>query len=180
MKIAKEKKRCVLAFAHNFFYSSGMHGHNDGNDKPQVHVAKVNEKLLPGKEMREIFKALHANGAAVFLAGHDHHYEQLGRANANVAKVPEKDDLGKSAIAKEDGVRSFVVGTGGTGLYSADYKYRWAFTEAYDLQSQGILKIELRSASYSWKFIPTKDDSASMVVAREVDTDVCGPVPEKN
>ena len=63
-----------------------MHGHNDGNDEPQIDVVKVKEKLLPGKEMREIFKALYANGATVFLAGHDHHYEQLGRANANVRR----------------------------------------------------------------------------------------------
>lgn len=103
----------------------------------------------------------------MFLAGHDHHYEQLGRAGPN-AKAGDRGLLAVSA----DGVRSFIVGTGGKALYQKDYKNKWAFTEAYDLKSFGILKIELRPSSYSWEFLPTAP-SSSMVVVKQVNSDTC-------
>ena len=164
-------KQCILAFAHAFFYSSGRHGHNDGHGKPQNDVIDITKPLLPGKEMSAMFKALHANHASVFLAGHDHHYEQLGRAGSNASP----DDKGKAAIA-DDGVRSFVVGTGGKRLYSDDYHDKWEFSEAIDLSSYGILRLELYSASYKWKFIPTQDNS-SMKVIKQIDSDRCNLTP---
>jgi hypothetical protein len=73
----------------------------------------------------------------------------------------------------QDGVRSFIVGTGGTTLHSNDYKLKWAFTEAYDLVSHGILRIELRASSYTWRFISTSSDASSMKVLERIDTDDC-------
>jgi len=70
-------------------------------------------------------------------------------------------------------VRSFVVGTGGTRLHGNDYKRKWAFTEAYDLQSYGVLRIDLYSGSYSWEFLPTKENKASFQVLKEVRRDDC-------
>ena len=118
--------------------------------------------------MRAMFQALYANHASLFVAGHDHHYEQLGRANADGDPV----DNGKAAMMP-DGVRSFVVGTGGKALYPNDYQKKWAFTEAYDLKSYGILKIELYPDSYQWEFIPTKSNTASMKLVRDVKADTC-------
>ena len=68
---------------------------------------------MPESSMAGIFQALHEGGASLLISGHDHHFEQLGRANAKAKDA----DKGKSAHAK-DGVRSFVVGTGGTQLHS--------------------------------------------------------------
>jgi acid phosphatase type 7 len=163
-------KRCVLAFSHAFFYSSGRHGHDDGKGKPQNKVVDTTKPLLPGKEMRAAFSALYTHRASVFVAGHDHHYEQLGRASDK--GKPDDNDNGKSAIAA-DGVRSFVVGTGGKRLYSAIYDKKWAFTEAYDFESYGILRLVLRTKSYDWEFLPIKDNAASMKVLKKVNSDTC-------
>ena len=149
-------KRCVLGFAHAFFYSSGLHGHGDAAD--------LSKPLLPGKELRPMFAALYAHRASVFLAGHDHHFEQLGRANASGSPA----DLGQAAIVP-DGVRSFVVGTGGKKLYSNDYTNKWAFTEAYDLKQYGILRIDLYPKSYRWQFIPVGAADDSMTILKRVD-----------
>ena len=46
-----------------------------------------------------------------------------------------------AAAAAADGVRSFVVGTGGKRLYSDDYTHKWAFSETIGLQSYGVLRL---------------------------------------
>jgi hypothetical protein len=154
-------KRCVLAFTHSFFYSSGLHGHNDATDLAGA--------LKPEKTaMGAMFKRLYDAHATVLVAGHDHHYEQLGRANADASP----GDRGQAAMVA-DGVRSFVVGTGGKTLYARDYQKKWAFTEAYDMKSYGILKIELFAGWYQWEFLPTKPNSNSFKVVRDVKTDTC-------
>ena len=159
-------KRCVLAFSHAFFYSSGLHGHDDGHGQPQNKVADLSKPLLPGEKLGPMFAALYANRASVFVAGHDHHFEQLGRANGSASPA----DLGQAAIVP-DGVRSFVVGTGGKGLYSYDYTYKWAFTEAYDVKRYGILRIDLYPKSYRWHFIPViiNGQADSMTILKRVD-----------
>jgi hypothetical protein len=157
-------KRCVLAFAHAFFYSSGLHGHDDGTGQPQNAVADLSKPLLPGTHLRAMFAALYAQRASVFLAGHDHHFEQLGRANGNASPA----DRGQAAIVA-DGVRSFVVGTGGKGLYAHDYTSKWAFTEAYDLKRYGILRIDLYPRAYRWQFIPISGQADSMTILKRVD-----------
>jgi hypothetical protein len=153
-------KRCVLAFTHAYFYSSGMHGHNDS-----PHLASP---LRPLEETRAMFATLYTRHASLFVAGHDHHYEQLGRANAEAKPA----DRGQAATVP-DGVRSFVVGTGGKRLYGRDYQKKWSFTEAYDLKSYGVLRIELFPNSYRWEFLPTKPNTASMKVIRDIKSDIC-------
>ena len=155
-QLQASKGKCILAFSHAYFYSSGFHGHKDAKD--------LAAPLVPLEVMRPLFTTLYKHRTSLFLAGHDHHYEQLGRAK------PTPGDDGE--LGSPDGVRSFVVGTGGKDLYKTDYNNKWAFTEAYDLRSFGILKIELRSSSYSWEFLPTTP-SSSMVVLKEMKSDVC-------
>lgn len=161
-------KRCVLAFSHGFFYSSGRHGHADKNGKPQNAVIDITKPLLAGKEMHAMFTLLHSHRASVLVAGHDHHFEQLGRANAEAKPA----DKGQAAMV-DDGVRSFVVGTGGKRLYPDVYREKWAFTEAFDMNNHGILKMKLYPNSYSWEFISTKPTAPSMTVIRDVKKDNC-------
>jgi acid phosphatase type 7 len=161
-ELSRTKRRCVLAFSHAFFYSSGRHGHHENS------TVTLTKPLVPEKAAHAFFNTLYAGRASVFVAGHDHHYEQLGRANAEGKAA----DNGMAAMVP-DGVRSFVVGTGGKALYSDDYQKKWAFTEAYDLRSHGVLKIELYPDSYRWAFLPTKPNDASFKVVRDVRTDRC-------
>lgn len=162
-QLSKTKAKCILAFAHAPLYSSGRHGHADIT-RPKRPPQNGNESLnlaaplRPEGLMRPFFRILHEQHASLYLAGHDHHYEQLGRAGAE----GKPEDLGQSAIAA-DGVRSFIVGTGGAELHATHpkigkkaYDNKWAFQEAYDIVNRGVLKIELRPTSYAWEFIPTE------------------------
>lgn len=170
---AEQNMPCVLAFSHATLYSSGRHGHGQSSDidlEAELPVKKDKPEVL-----REMFRVLHQARVSVIVAGHDHHYEQLGRANAE----GEAHENGKPAMV-DDGVRSFIVGTGGTDLHSERpsgntnlYAQRWAFQEAYDLNSRGILRIMLYPRSYAWEFVPTKDNSGSMTVVKNVKSDGC-------
>jgi hypothetical protein len=58
-------------------------------------------------------------------------------------------------------------------LHGNDYQEKWAFSEAYDLKSYGVLKIELFPGSYRWTFLPTKPNEASFKVLKNVTSDTC-------
>lgn len=166
--LEKNKAPCVLAFSHAFFYSSGRHGHADAKGRAQNSKIDLNGRLRPESVMQGLFKTLVAHHASVMLAGHDHHFEQLGPANAKA----NPKDFGQSAMT-DDGVRSFIVGTGGTRLHENDYKYKWAFTEAYDLHHYGILKMMLFADGYSWSFVPTGAHPKSLETIKTVSRAKC-------
>ena len=101
--------------------------------------------------MKDAFDLLYARKASLLISGHDHHFEQFGPANGQ----GEASDKGAAAMV-DDGVRSFIVGTGGAFPYPKFKKDNvWAFTEAYALKAYGILKINLYRDHYSWRFIAT-------------------------
>lgn len=68
-----------------------------------------------------------ANGGDVVLTGHDHNYQRFPRI---------------------DGVRSFVVGTGGASHYNVAPRR----VAAYDERHFGVLRLALRDGSYKWAF----------------------------
>jgi acid phosphatase type 7 len=77
--------------------------------------------------------------ADVILTGHDHIYERFGLQNASGAADP-------------NGVRAFVVGTGGKNHTSEALVFPNSQVRNYD--TFGFLKLTLHSASYDWKFVP--------------------------
>jgi hypothetical protein len=79
--------------------------------------------------MEPIWRALVDGGVDLVLAGHDHSYERL----------------------LADGVRSFVVGTGGRSLY--DFENPSPHSEARNNDAYGLLRLTLREGSYDWRFI---------------------------
>lgn len=81
--------------------------------------------------MDGIWQLLVGAGADVVLNGHDHSYERL----------------------RTDGVREFVVGTGGRSLYAFDSAALPA-TEARHQGSYGLLWLALSDGSYEWQFLP--------------------------
>jgi acid phosphatase type 7 len=82
---------------------------------------------------------LHAHGAELVLNGHEHAYERFGRQDPQASGDP-------------DGIRQFIVGTGGALLYPMDE--RQPNSEVFDASSHGVLKLTLRPSSYSWEFVP--------------------------
>jgi acid phosphatase type 7 len=78
-----------------------------------------------------LWKTLAAGGVDVVLAGHDHHYERF---------------------APVDGVRSFVVGTGGRSHYPVLRRLRASVS--LNTRTYGVLRLTLRVDDYEWRFLP--------------------------
>jgi hypothetical protein len=77
----------------------------------------------------------------VVLTGHDHIYERFGPQNSSGSADPQ-------------GIRQFVVGTGGASLYgigSVQPNSEVRGTDAY-----GVLKLQLHAAGYDWEFVPAE------------------------
>jgi hypothetical protein len=81
--------------------------------------------------MSDLWRLLARAGVDVVLAGHDHHYERF---------------------APIDGVRSFVVGTGGRSHYPVFF--RLPASRAVDWTTYGVLRLTLRPTGYDWRFLP--------------------------
>ncbi|MGO7033771.1 metallophosphoesterase [Rhizobium ruizarguesonis] len=138
---------CILAFWHPFIFSSGHHGHDDSS--------KADAPFARGKLMVVAFQVLKDAGATVVLSGHDHDFEQFGRHNAD-------------GNADPDGLRSFVIGTGGGPLYnSVLYTKRPPTSEIYRQDTHGILKLELYSGSYRWSFLEVDGDKPIILSPNE-------------
>jgi chitodextrinase len=85
------------------------------------------------------WRDLYAAGVDVVLNGHDHEYERFAPQNP-------------SGAADANGIREFVVGTGGASHYT--FATPVANSEVRDNTSFGVLKLTLHSASYDWQFVP--------------------------
>jgi hypothetical protein len=85
-----------------------------------------------GDHMTAIWNALVKGGADVVLNGHVHNYERF---------------------APRDGIREFIVGTGGR-----DSHYGFAATaslsEVRDNSTDGLLRLVLHPTGYDWRFLP--------------------------
>jgi 3',5'-cyclic AMP phosphodiesterase CpdA len=110
----------------------------------------------PDRTMREIWSILYKAGADVVLNGHDHIYERFAL----------QDDKGK--LDAEHGIRQFIAGTGGGGVYKIGKIAR--NSEVHDNSAYGVLKLTLAPGRYSWEFVPVagarfRDEGAGSCVA---------------
>ena len=94
-------------------------------------------------QMQRIWEILYAHGADVVVAGHDHSYERFAPQDAHGRADPRR------------GVRQFVVGTGGAGLYefgtvqpNSEFRYNAGFA---------VIRLALRPAGYGWELIGAPD-----------------------
>ncbi|GJD52631.1 hypothetical protein OPKNFCMD_5397 [Methylobacterium crusticola] len=134
---------CLLAFWHPPVFSSGYHGHANSRaaDAPLCRPGDPRPACGEMRTMAEPYRMLHARGASLVLAGHDHHFEQFARMNP----AGEPDPAGP---------RSFIVGTGGIPLSQVPYAQRWPTSEAYGDATHGLLRLELFADGYAWRFVP--------------------------
>jgi hypothetical protein len=96
-------------------------------------------------DMMDLWRQLVAGGADVALSGHDHHYERFAPLDARGRPDPVL------------GMRQFVVGTGGGGVYRIE---RVApHSEVRDNGSYGVLKLVLLPGRYEWAFVPVESRS---------------------
>jgi hypothetical protein len=87
-----------------------------------------------------LWQALYDRGADVVLNGHDHDYERFAPQTAT------------GAADSINGIREFVVGTGGKSHSSVGQPN--PNSEVRNADTYGVLRLTLRSSSYDWMFLP--------------------------
>lgn len=95
-------------------------------------------------QMRDAWRLLNRFGADVVLNGHDHDYERYAPQDAD-------------ARPSQNGIRQFVVGTGGYSLY--DLVKRQPNSELWENHTWGVLKLTLKTGRYDWEFVPIDGQS---------------------
>lgn len=121
-----DSHRCTVAYFHHPLVSSGSHGSNPD--------------ALEQADVRSFWAALHAAGAEIILAGHDHHYERFAPMTP------------RGTIDPDRGIRQFIVGTGGGTLRGQGPSLHPA-SEFFQQGVHGVLKLELRADGYGWEFV---------------------------
>jgi calcineurin-like phosphoesterase family protein len=110
----------------------------------QCTIAVWHEPLFSstvGGAKKALFTDAYNYGLDFVLNGHAHNYERFAPQNANGVADPV------------NGVREFVVGTGGKDHHKWTVTYA-ANSEAHNNTDFGVLKLTLHSGSYDWKFVP--------------------------
>ena len=92
----------------------------------------------PYTDLNAVWSVLQRAGGRVLLSGHNHAYERFAEQDAN----------GNRAV---DGLRQFVVGTGGAGFYPL--RSSCPNRLAADDQHFGVLRLRLAARTYTWQFI---------------------------
>lgn len=90
-------------------------------------------------EMQTVWQIFYDAGAELVLNGHEHNYERFAEMDA-------------SGTAVSQGLREFVVGTGGAGLYPLADPH--PASEVRDSSTFGVLKLTLHPTGYDWEFVP--------------------------
>jgi calcineurin-like phosphoesterase family protein len=90
-------------------------------------------------DMQAIWQILYNAGAEVVISGHEHNYERFAQMNATGSTVSQ-------------GLREFVVGTGGVGHYG--FGSALSSSQVRNSSTFGVLKLTLHSGSYDWQFVP--------------------------
>ncbi len=88
--------------------------------------------------VRPIWDILYKNKVELVLNGHDHLYERFALQDSNGSR-------------SDDGIRQFVVGTGGRNLY--EIKTILPNSEKRINDQFGVLELDLKDGKYDWQFI---------------------------
>jgi hypothetical protein len=91
-------------------------------------------------KFEEFWQLLYQAGADVVVNGHDHVYERFA----------PQDPTGSAD--SQNGIREFVVGTGGRGLTS--FTTVEPNSEVREAGTFGVLKLTLQPTGYDWEFVP--------------------------
>jgi hypothetical protein len=121
--LAEHPDSCVLAYGHHALFSSGVF---------------KSHAIHP--ELKELWRDLYADHAALVLAGHEHSYERF---------APQDPDGHADPV---NGIREIVVGTGGRSHDPLGFAI--ANSEVRNTNTYGVIKLTLTPGHYTWQFIP--------------------------
>jgi hypothetical protein len=91
--------------------------------------------------MQPIWQLLYTAGADLVLTGHHHHYERFAPLD------------GRGAVDASNGMREFVVGTGGADFMGLSGRIAPG-SQIRQNTTFGVLRLVLHSTSYDWQFLP--------------------------
>ena len=91
----------------------------------------------PWPQMRPLWELLDDHDVDVVVNGHEHFYERFSRQDAD-------------GRLDENGVREFIVGTGGAPLYAF---VRQTPNSSARIANHGIMRFTLRPDAYEWEFL---------------------------
>jgi hypothetical protein len=139
--LTAHRARCTLAYWHEPRFSSGQHG--------------------DAVQMATLWNDLVAAHADIVLSGHNHDYERFTPLGASPG-VPAANGVPvtttgppnfQNPVPQADGIREFVVGTGGKNHYR--FRHRLLRGEVLrNADTFGILLLRLGRRGYTWRFVP--------------------------
>jgi hypothetical protein len=127
--LATHQAACTLAYWHEPRFSSGQHG--------------------DAQQMAVIWNDLVAAHADVVLSGHNHDYERFDPLGASPPSSSQYQDPSPAT----DGIREFVVGTGGRNHYGFQHA-PLAGQVVRNADTFGLLELTLHPNGYDWRFVP--------------------------
>jgi hypothetical protein len=89
---------------------------------------------------QQFVQALYADGAEVVLTGHEHNYERF---------APQSP----TGVADPNGVREWVVGTGGANHTELPITGSAPNSEVRNDATYGVLRLSLHDGWYDWTFL---------------------------
>jgi hypothetical protein len=95
----------------------------------------------PSSKVRDVFALLVQFGAEIVLTGHEHLYERFAPMTAD------------GRIDPANGMRQFIVGTGGAELYRPGSPRPGSEVQASVF---GVLALTLGDSAYRWEFVPVQ------------------------
>ena len=110
---------------------------------------------LESTSVQPFWQALQDFDADVVLVGHQHNYERFAL-------------LGPTGALDTNGIRSFIVGTGGASLHSIGSPATGS--QVRNDNTYGVLKLTLHPQGYDWVFLPIAGQSFT-----DSGTDACRP-----
>jgi acid phosphatase type 7 len=107
-------------------------------------------------QVKPFWRILYRRGADVILSGHAHRYERYAPITPG------------GVIDPENGIRQFIVGTGGNSGGGEIYHKNAPGLQVVKLRTPGVLRLDLAAGSYTWKFVPIAGKNFT-----DSDTDQC-------
>ena len=126
--LAQHGSSCTITFGHYPRWASGGSANGHG-DHP---------------ELQELWRLMSGAGVDIYLAGHNHNLQRFEPLNVNGAPDP-------------DGIREFIVGTGGRNIIQVPNGGLKPEVESY-VPTFGVLRLSLGAGAYSWSFVTEPGD----------------------